>query len=221
MYELVHPQISNILFNFNLVNLCAASFESMRKEQHKAFQESHKSNPVKQKDEFAILMELDESKDDEKLLKTSSGFDESISIQTSKNDREKSFTSQSTVSRPLVPPGFATTVLEKNFATRSSVNPHLSEVIICFRCVCACVFLLLLFIIIIWLSAFFLFAFFSHIYHYYKLLFFLLIYFGTSELPFSFIVNHTYACHFCRARMTLTSVCKPKKSKCTTGLLKI
>ncbi|XP_031739364.1 uncharacterized protein LOC101210153 isoform X2 [Cucumis sativus] len=104
-----------------------ASFESMRKEQHKAFQESHKSNPVKQKDEFAILMEMDESKDDEKLLKTSSGFDESISIQTSKNDREKSFTSQSTVSRPLVPPGFATTVLEKNFATRSSVNPHLLE----------------------------------------------------------------------------------------------
>lgn len=104
-----------------------ASFESMRKEQHKAFQESHKSNPVKQRDEFAILMELDESKDDEKLLNTSSGFDASISLQTSKNDREKSFTSQSTVSRPLVPPGFTSTVLEKNFATRSSVNPHLLE----------------------------------------------------------------------------------------------
>ncbi|XP_038882192.1 uncharacterized protein LOC120073406 isoform X2 [Benincasa hispida] len=105
-----------------------ASFESMRKEQHKAFQESHKSNPVKQRDEFAILMELDESKDDEKSLNTISGVDESISLkQTSKNDREKSFTSQSTVSRPLVPPGFTSTVLEKNFATRSSVNPHLLE----------------------------------------------------------------------------------------------
>lgn len=105
----------------------------MRKEQHRAFQESHKSNPVKQRDEFDILMQLDEAKDDKKLLNTSSGFDESISLQSSKNDREKSFPSQTTVSRPLVPPGFTSTVLEKNFGSRSSVNPHLLEVIICFQ----------------------------------------------------------------------------------------
>lgn len=104
----------------------------MRKEQHRAFHESHKSNPVKKRDEFDILMQQDESKDDEKLLNTNSGFDESISLQTSKNDREKSFPSQATVSRPLVPPGFTTTVLEKNSGMKSSVNSHLLEVIICF-----------------------------------------------------------------------------------------
>ncbi|KAG6597140.1 hypothetical protein SDJN02_09790 [Cucurbita argyrosperma subsp. argyrosperma] len=105
-----------------------ASFESMRKEQHRAFQEGHKSNPVKQRDGFDILMQLDEAKDDKKLLNTSSGFDEPISLQSSKNDRETFFPSQTTVSRPLVPPGFTSTVLEKNFGTRSSVNPRLLEV---------------------------------------------------------------------------------------------
>ncbi|KAG6582631.1 hypothetical protein SDJN02_20900 [Cucurbita argyrosperma subsp. argyrosperma] len=104
-----------------------ASFESMRKEQHRAFHESHKSNPVKKRDEFDILMQQDESKDDEKLLNTNSGFDESISLQTSKNDREKSFPTQATVSRPLVPPGFTSTVLEKNSGMKSSVNSHLLE----------------------------------------------------------------------------------------------
>lgn len=105
----------------------------MRKEQHRAFQEGHKSNPVKQRDGFDILMQLDEAKDDKKLLNTSSGFDEPISLQSSKNDRETFFPSQTTVSRPLVPPGFTSTVLEKNFGTRSSVNPRLLEVIIRFH----------------------------------------------------------------------------------------
>ncbi|XP_022147304.1 uncharacterized protein LOC111016288 isoform X2 [Momordica charantia] len=105
-----------------------ALFESMRKEQHRAFQESQKSNPVKQRDEFGIMMQLDESKDDKKLLNTSSGFDESIILQASKNDREKPFPSHTTVSRPLVPPGFTSNVLEKSFGTKSSVNPHFLEV---------------------------------------------------------------------------------------------
>lgn len=129
-------QISSPNNNFYLTNSFAALFESMRKEQHKAFQESQKSNPVKQRDEFDILMQLDESKNDEKLMNTSIGLEESISLQTSKSDREKSFPSQTTVSRPLVPPGFTSTVLEKNFGTRSSVNPHLLEVIFCFLFFC-------------------------------------------------------------------------------------
>ncbi|KAH1044791.1 hypothetical protein GYH30_026170 [Glycine max] len=76
-----------------------ASFELMRKEQHKAFQEKHKLNPDKNNDDFDITSLAD---DDEKRTPSAA--------------------------RPLVPPGFASAKLERNLATKTSLNTHSTEV---------------------------------------------------------------------------------------------
>ncbi|KAJ4832409.1 hypothetical protein Tsubulata_031410 [Turnera subulata] len=102
-----------------------ASFESMRKEQHKAFQEQQKLNPEKRKDEFDISLLREDSKDDKRLLNRT---DESETVVQSTTELERSSsTSAAPVSRPLVPPGFASTVSEKTTGTKSLINPQPSE----------------------------------------------------------------------------------------------
>ncbi|KAG4388881.1 hypothetical protein GLYMA_09G255400v4 [Glycine max] len=76
-----------------------ASFELMRKEQHKAFQEKHKLNPDKNNDDFDITSLAD-------------------------NDEKRT----PSAARPLVPPGFASAKLERNLATKTSLNTHSTEV---------------------------------------------------------------------------------------------
>lgn len=109
---------------------CAASFELMRKEQQKAMQEKLKSGPVNRKDEFDISTLVDESKEDGSISNKSNQYDEHIKLPASSNDSEKSLLlSQAPASRPLVPPGFANTNLEKHTGTKNATKPPSLEVI--------------------------------------------------------------------------------------------
>ncbi|XWS76971.1 hypothetical protein CRYUN_Cryun01aG0224100 [Craigia yunnanensis] len=100
-----------------------ASFESWRKEQQKAFQEK-KINPERRKDDFELLAD---SKDDKGLPNKSKEPDEPMPA--SNIDSEKSsLPSQTPASRPLVPPGFTSTILERNFGTKTSLHSHSSQV---------------------------------------------------------------------------------------------
>ncbi|KAK2650212.1 hypothetical protein Ddye_017701 [Dipteronia dyeriana] len=104
-----------------------ASFELMRKEQHKAFQEKQKLNTNKRKDEFDTLVE--DSKDDDGVSNKSSQFDEPGSLPDPSNVSDKSvLPTQTPASRPLVPPGFANATLERNIGTKTIAHPHSSEV---------------------------------------------------------------------------------------------
>ena len=101
----------------------------MRKEQHKAFQEK-KLNPEKRKDGFDITELLEDSKDDNGVKSNNS--DEQVMMQSvlNSNSDKSSLATSAPVSRPLVPPGFSSTVVEKNMGTKSSSQPLLPEVII-------------------------------------------------------------------------------------------
>ncbi|KAF8033290.1 hypothetical protein BT93_D2022 [Corymbia citriodora subsp. variegata] len=85
-----------------------ASFELMRKEQHKAFQERQKE---KHKDEFVSTL-MDDAADPNKQLSTSNELDEPKEPKVSTIESAKSG-SQIAGPRPLVPPGFATTVQDR------------------------------------------------------------------------------------------------------------
>lgn len=101
----------------------------MRKEQQKAFQEKQKLNPEKRKDEFDIITE--DSKDEKRLLNRSNESDYPVIIKTSNKDSEKSsFPPQTSQSRPLVPPGFASTISERNSGPKPAIHPHTTEVTI-------------------------------------------------------------------------------------------
>ncbi|KAF7826094.1 uncharacterized protein G2W53_017258 [Senna tora] len=106
-----------------------ASFELMRKEQHKAFQEKQKLNPGKNKDDFDITSLLD---DHEKrlIIQSKESVEPPLTLSASSNDSQKSSFPAHTPSatRPLVPPGFMSTVLEKNLMSKPSVNTHATEV---------------------------------------------------------------------------------------------
>ncbi|KAG6730108.1 hypothetical protein I3842_01G063300 [Carya illinoinensis] len=105
-----------------------ASFELMRKEQHKAFQDKQNLNPDKRKDVFDITTLLEDSKDEKNILNRSKESDEPV--KASLNDPEKSsLPSQTPASRPLVPPGFKSTVLERNSGPKSVIHPQTAEVV--------------------------------------------------------------------------------------------
>ncbi|MBA0617375.1 hypothetical protein Godav_026828 [Gossypium davidsonii] len=103
-----------------------ASFESWRKEQQKAFQEK-KINPERRKDDFDISELLEDSKVDKGLANRNKESDEPIPASNIVSDRT-SLPSQTPASRPLVPPGFASTVLERNVGTKTSMHSHSSQV---------------------------------------------------------------------------------------------
>ncbi|GMI98422.1 Conserved Binding of eIF4E 1 [Hibiscus trionum] len=103
-----------------------ASFESWRKEQQKAFQE-RKINPERCKDDFDISELLVDSKDDKGIANRSKESDEPIPASNIISEKS-SLPVQTPASRPLVPPGFTSTVLEKNFGTKTSMHSHSSQV---------------------------------------------------------------------------------------------
>ncbi|XP_075519060.1 uncharacterized protein LOC142553049 [Primulina tabacum] len=107
-----------------------ASFEMMRKEQQKAFQEKQKSNLENQKDGISGLFEdLDDSKEERGHFVRKNELEVSAAIPIINNDPEKSsFALHSPASRPLVPPGFQSNVLDKNSGVKSLILPPLSEV---------------------------------------------------------------------------------------------
>lgn len=105
-----------------------AAFELMRKEQHKAFQEKHKLNPDKNNNEFDITSLIDD--DDKRVVnKSNESVEHPLTLAALSNDEKSSSLSQPTLAaRPLVPPGFASTKLERNLETKTSFNTHATEV---------------------------------------------------------------------------------------------
>ncbi|XP_039000073.1 uncharacterized protein LOC120125786 isoform X2 [Hibiscus syriacus] len=102
-----------------------ASFESWRKEQQKAFQEK-KINPERRKDDFDLSELLVDSKDDKGPANRSMESDEPI-LASNIVSEKSSHPVQTPASRPLVPPGFASTGLEKTFGTKTSMQPRSSQ----------------------------------------------------------------------------------------------
>lgn len=108
-----------------------ASFELMRKEQQKAFQEKQNLNPDKHKGDSVpdVTALLEDPKDEKGLLNRNSEVAELVIVPDSHNDSGKSsLPSQTPASRPLVPPGFTSTILERNFGIKSIIHPHPAEV---------------------------------------------------------------------------------------------
>jgi hypothetical protein len=95
-----------------------AAFESMRKEQHKVLQEKQNSNTGKARDDaFSELVE--QIKEEKKPLeRTQNEPDGSHSV----SGLGSSFSLQAPARRPVVPPGFASAILDKN--PKSAINSH-------------------------------------------------------------------------------------------------
>jgi hypothetical protein len=103
----------------------------MRKEQHKAFQEKQKLNPEKSKDASDVTELLEDSKDNKRLLNGSNELDKTVIQPMPVNDPDKPlYPLQAPVSRPLVPPGFSSAIVEKHAGAKSLTNSDPSEVIL-------------------------------------------------------------------------------------------
>lgn len=106
-----------------------ASFELMRKEQQKAFQEKQKLDPDKNKNDFDVSSLLD---NDEKRLVTrinESAAEPLAVLSALSDDSEKpSVAHIPSSARPLVPPGFTSTVLDRNLGVKTSTNTCAIEV---------------------------------------------------------------------------------------------
>ncbi|KAL2330237.1 hypothetical protein Fmac_017818 [Flemingia macrophylla] len=104
-----------------------ASFELMRKEQQKAFQEKHKLNPDKNKDDFDITSLIDNN--EKKILsKSNESVEPPVTLAALSNDDKSSLSQTPSAARPLVPPGFASTKIDRNLTTKTSFNTHAAEV---------------------------------------------------------------------------------------------
>lgn len=121
-YELVGDSI--------LIEFLSASFELIRKEQQKALQEKQKSKLEKHKTEDISVL-LEENKEDRAFLDKNSEADGMTTQPFANSDLGKSsFPSQNPPARPRVPPGFKTTVLDKNSGSNLS-HSRVTEVFTC------------------------------------------------------------------------------------------
>jgi hypothetical protein len=94
----------------------------MRKEQT----EKLKMNPEKSKMDFDLSSLIDdESK--KPVTRSNESMEPSLTSEVLSNDEKSSSLSHASA-RPLVPPGFATTMLERNTGTKISSNTHAAEV---------------------------------------------------------------------------------------------
>ncbi|XP_024987527.1 uncharacterized protein LOC112522563 isoform X1 [Cynara cardunculus var. scolymus] len=100
-----------------------ASFELMRKEQQKVLQEKQKSNANKHKSDGFTDLILEETKE-EGVLEASGELNSAVQSVPNDDSLKSSILLQSSKSRPLVPPGFRSTILEKGSTTKpiSSTN---------------------------------------------------------------------------------------------------
>lgn len=117
-----------------MIGFLTASFELMRKEQQKALQEKQKPNAEKHTAEYdsEISVLLDDKKD-RGLLDKNTKVDIMASQPIANNDSGKSSSSsQNLPSRPLVPPGFKTTVTDTDKTSGSTTLNHscLTEVLV-------------------------------------------------------------------------------------------
>ncbi|KAL9228903.1 hypothetical protein vseg_004433 [Gypsophila vaccaria] len=92
-----------------------AQFERMRKEQHKAFEESQKLNSGKPKDSFSEMVGLENPSDS----KISSGLDKAPKDAPLDGSSKLSVSLQAHPIRPLVPPGFVSAAVDKSSASKS------------------------------------------------------------------------------------------------------
>ncbi|GLT84656.1 hypothetical protein SLE2022_028730 [Rubroshorea leprosula] len=106
-----------------------ASFELFRKQQQKEFLDKQKINPERHKDDFDISELLEDSKDEKGPLNRSKEPDElAISLAPGNDSGKSSLPLQTPAARPLVPPGFTSTILEGNFGTKPSIHSDSSKV---------------------------------------------------------------------------------------------
>lgn len=92
----------------------------MRKEQHKILQEKQKSKLEKHKTED-IIVQLEDNKEDRTVLEKNSEVDGMTTRPSANSGLGKtSFPSQNPPARPRIPPGFKTTVLDKNSGSNLS-----------------------------------------------------------------------------------------------------
>ena len=97
----------------------------MRKEQQKALQEKQKSSSGKLEDPFSDIVGLLEHPNDSKT----SGDSDKVLKQVPRDDSDKlPVHSQAPPPRPLVPPGFVNSVVDKGSNARSLVHGDAAEV---------------------------------------------------------------------------------------------
>lgn len=102
-----------------------AEFELMRKEQQKALQEKQKSNSGKPEDPFSAIARQSENSNDKKI----SSNPDKVLKQVPQDDSSKlPIPPQAPPSRPLVPPGFVNSVVDKSSIVKSLVHGDSSEV---------------------------------------------------------------------------------------------
>nr|GMD09625.1 uncharacterized protein LOC109185000 isoform X2 [Ipomoea batatas]GMD61947.1 uncharacterized protein LOC109185000 isoform X2 [Ipomoea batatas] len=110
-----------------------ASFELMRKEQHKAsLQKKQYLNLDKPESECVSDSDMsalaDDVKEKSRLLDRRKELDVSTTLPDTDNDSGKSsFPSQTSASRPLVPPGFRSTLLEKDSGLKAVIQLPLKQ----------------------------------------------------------------------------------------------
>lgn len=106
----------------------------MRKEQHKvALQKKQYLNLDKPESEGVSDSDMsalaDDGKEESRLLDRRKELDASTTLPDTDNDSGKSsFPSQSSASRPLIPPGFRSTLLEKDSGIKAVIQPPLKQV---------------------------------------------------------------------------------------------
>lgn len=93
----------------------SASFELMRKEQQKVLQEKQKMHVDKQKDDFftADAASLEQTTEGRALKQDSELCDSGSQPLSNTDSGNNPFPPHTSAPRPLVPPGFASTTLEK------------------------------------------------------------------------------------------------------------
>lgn len=106
----------------DVLNYLSASFELLRKEHQKVFQERQKSNPDLRKNDFDFTELLGESKDEKERPSRSDEVNNNPSIPN------HSTPPQSIAPRPLVPPGFASTILERKQGEKPQVSRYICSV---------------------------------------------------------------------------------------------
>lgn len=108
-----------------------AEFEMMRKVQHKALQEKQKSSADKPQQDPLFEMITDISENNRTVTnKTVIGFEEPMVKPVTQSDSGKLCSSSHTTPlRPLVPPGFSNTTVEKNPASKSLSHSDPVEVV--------------------------------------------------------------------------------------------
>lgn len=96
----------------------------MLQEKQKVLVDKHKDDIFS--DDIVLLDQTKEGEASER----NNELDGSVTQHVSYNDSGKSFHSHTSASRPLVPPGFASTVLEKNSDPVNLSHTHEKEVIV-------------------------------------------------------------------------------------------